>query len=330
MALSWFYTVLSISCAVASVGVAIAGQGQIWSLVAALALSGAGAGMTLIGLKFGSGSRPLGSVLSQYVALKVVGWLGTRQRRKLEEDTRSVARVQEETLLKRLRKHGHTCYGRQYDFMSMKDAADFRSRHPITTYEHYRELIQRVAAGEDKVIISEKPLILAMTSGTSGASAMLLSTKDTNTEFFLQGVTVCLDAMRKAFPATESLQRTTKFFYTPTMRQSEAAPAFEVPNEKDTLYLHLLFALKDSNVGTLESNFASTIFYAFVALQERWQELVGDIEHGQSMERCCERATAKECLSTRLSSCYRRSHRGEPVARGAQSTLPSVPSLHVL
>lgn len=158
---------------------------------------------------------------------------------------------------------------------------------------------------------------------------------------------MCLDAMRKAFPVTDSLQRTTKFFYTPTFRQSKAgipigpnsstpassrhmlnlyttpAPAFEVrawasplchkmndlqcvslkckvvsfeycfygfllivmkkvvtfitelcchlslqvPNEKDALYLHLLFALKDPSVGTLESNFASTIFYAFVALQ---------------------------------------------------------------
>lgn len=144
-----------------------------------------------------------------------------------------------------------------------------------------------------------------------------------------QGVTVCLDAMRQAFPATDSLQRTTKFFYSPTFRQSEAgipigpnsstpassrhmlnlyttpAPAFEVrddqlcldslagfrnkryfhaefvdplpllkctlvfqvPSEKDTLYLHLLFALKDPSVGTLESNFASTVFYAFSALQ---------------------------------------------------------------
>lgn len=152
---------------------------------------------------------------------------------------------------------------------------------------------------------------------------------------FHQGVAVCLEAMRKAFPATENLQRTTKFFYSPTFRQSEAgipigpnsstpassrhmlnlyttpAPAFEVPDEsfyfimyvwqntaqyllvsgvlflnlkitfngtcvcslfqvqseKDTLYLHLLFALKDPSVGTLESNFASTIFYAFSALQ---------------------------------------------------------------
>lgn len=71
-------------------------------------------------------------------------------------------------------------------FLLFLDAGDFRKRHPITTYEHYRELIGRIAAGEEQVIISEKPLILAMTSGTSGPSAMLLSTRDTNMEFFLQ------------------------------------------------------------------------------------------------------------------------------------------------
>lgn len=70
------------------------------------------------------------------------------------------------------------------------DSSDFRKRHPITTYEQYRELIGRIAAGEEKVIISEKPLILAMTSGTSGPSAMLLSTSDTNKEFFLQVIDV--------------------------------------------------------------------------------------------------------------------------------------------
>lgn len=133
------------------------------------------------------------------------------------------------------------------------DIKEFQACHPITTYTHYQDLINHIAAGEEKLIIAEKPLILAMTSGTSGSSAMLLSTKDTNTEFFLQvkslldddddgvahalrkeilliilavcfhqGVTVCLDAMQQAFPETKSLQRTTKFFYTPTFRQSEA------------------------------------------------------------------------------------------------------------
>ncbi|KAM7370745.1 hypothetical protein PAMP_010268 [Pampus punctatissimus] len=310
MAFSLFRVAVPLCVVVLSVTVAILGYNQAMPppLPAALGVCSL-AGMALIwrdiGSKMKGESRTLSSLLGQYLAVKGVGWLGRRQRRKLEADTLNVKRVQEETLLRRLKKNEHTCYGRQYDFSSIRDSDDFRARHPITTYEHYRELIIRIAAGEEKVIIAEKPLSLAMTSGTSGASAMLLSTKDTNTEFFLQGVTVCLDAMQQAFPASDSLQRTTKFFYTPTFRQSEAgipigpnsstpassrhmlnlyttpAPAFEVPSEKDTLYLHLLFALKDPSVGTLESNFASTVFYAFIALQERWQELVEDIERGK-------------------------------------------------
>ncbi|XP_064177890.1 GH3 domain-containing protein isoform X1 [Anguilla rostrata] len=258
-----------------------------------------------IGWRVKVDNRSLGSLLTQYVAIKVVGWLGKRQRERLEADTRDIRKAQEETLLKRLRKNANTYYGRLYEFSSIKDCVTFCQLHPLTGYEHYCDLVKRVAAGEEGVLIAEKPLILAMTSGTSGASSMLLSTKDTNTEFFLQGVAVCLDAMRKAFPASDSLQRTVKFFYAPTFRQSEAgipigpnsstpassrhmlalyttpAPAFQVPSEPDALYLHLLFALKDPSVGTLESNFASTVFYAFRFLQERWSELVEDVELGR-------------------------------------------------
>ncbi|XP_041670890.1 GH3 domain-containing protein [Cheilinus undulatus] len=310
MPFSLFHVALPVFIAVLSVLVAVIGHNLAMPppLPAVLGVCSL-AGMALIwrdiSSKMKGKNRTLGSLLSQYLAVKGVGWLGRRQRRKLEADTQNVKQVQEETLLTRLRKNANTCYGRQYDFSSITDSSVFRTRHPITTYDHYRDLISRIAAGEEKVILAEKPLILAMTSGTSGPSAMLLSTKDTNTEFFLQGVAVCLEAMRTAFPATDSLQRTTKFFYTPTFRQSEAgipigpnsstpasskhmlnlyttpAPAFEVPSEKDTLYLHLLFALKDRSVGTLESNFASTVFYAFSALQDRWQELVDDIEQGK-------------------------------------------------
>ncbi|XP_017290095.1 GH3 domain-containing protein [Kryptolebias marmoratus] len=309
MGFSWTRLLVLLCFAVLSVFVAVSEQlpeiPLLPTSVCVLSLSGMALIWRHINSKMKGENRTLSSLLSQYAAVKVVGWLGRRHRRKLEADTLKATQVQEETLLKRLRKNADTRYGRRYDFSSVKDAADFRACHPLTSYEHYSELIRRIAAGEEKVIIAEKPLILAMTSGTSGSSSMLLSTRDTNTEFFTQGVTVCLDAVRQAFPETDTLQRTTKFFYNPTFRQSEAgipigpnsstpassrhtlnlyttpAPAFEVPSEKDTLYLHLLFALKDPSVGTLESNFASTVFYVFTALQERWQELVEDIERGQ-------------------------------------------------
>lgn len=47
----------------------------------------------------------------------------------------------------------------------------------------------------------------------------------------------------------------------------------KVVNEQHALYLHLLFALKDATVGILESNFVSTIFYAFTALQVQHSQL---------------------------------------------------------
>ncbi|MBN3315921.1 GHDC protein, partial [Atractosteus spatula] len=249
--------------------------------------------------------RSLGSLLNHYLAVRVLGWLGRRQRRRLESDTRAVQRVQEETLLGRLRKNAETSYGRLHGFGSIQDGEVFRERHPLTGYEDYRELVERVAGGEAGVLTAERPSVLALTSGTSGSSSMLLSTRDTSTEFFLQGVAVCLDAMHSAYPVTQSLQRTAKFFYNPTWHQSEAgipigpnsstprssrqllslyttpAPAFEVPTEPEALYLHLLFAVKDPSLGTLESNFACTIYYAFCALQERWRELAEDVELGR-------------------------------------------------
>lgn len=76
--------------------------------------------MGLISLKIKGENRTLRSLLSQYVAVKVVGWLGKLQRRKLEADTLKVKEIQEETLLKRLRKNANTYYGRQYDFCSIK------------------------------------------------------------------------------------------------------------------------------------------------------------------------------------------------------------------
>lgn len=73
-----------------------------------------------ISSKMKAEKRTLSSLLSQYLAVKGVGWLGRRQRRKLEADTVNVRQVQEETLLRRLSKNANTSYGRQYDFSSIK------------------------------------------------------------------------------------------------------------------------------------------------------------------------------------------------------------------
>lgn len=81
------------------------------------------AGMALIwrdiSSKIKDEKRTFSSLLGHYLAVKAVGWLGRRQRQKLEADTLNVKQVQEETLLKRLRKNANTCYGKQFDFSSI-------------------------------------------------------------------------------------------------------------------------------------------------------------------------------------------------------------------
>ncbi|MBN3275655.1 GHDC protein, partial [Polyodon spathula] len=281
-----------------------------WLPLVALGASLLGSGVALLLLlwkkdvswRLKGQKRPLGSLLSHYLVLRVVGWLGRRQRQRLETDTLDIRRVQEDTLLQRIHRNQNTEYGQLYRFAEIKNAEMFQRLHPLTRYDHYSEFIRRVARGEENVLIAERPSILAMTSGSSD---MLLSTRATDREFFMQGIAVGLHAMFNTFPETQSLQKTAKLWYTPTWQQSEAgipigtnssthnssrhvlnlystpAPAFQIPTEPETLYIHLLFALKDPTLGTLEANFASIIYYAFDALRERWQELVEDIRQGR-------------------------------------------------
>ena len=51
--------------------------------------------------------------------------------------------------------------------------------------------------------------------------------------------------------------------------------------EPEALYIHLLFALKDRNLGILEANFAQLVYSGLLALQTQWKLLVDDIERGR-------------------------------------------------
>ncbi|XP_062859972.1 GH3 domain-containing protein [Trichomycterus rosablanca] len=251
--------------------------------------------------KCAGGGCSVFSAVHQYMYIRWVTWVGRRQRQQLEKDTLNVRTAQETTLLKHLRSSKDTLYGQKYQFSSITDSKDFREHHPITTCDHYEKLIQQVAAGEKKVLVTETPL-LTMTSGSSGSSKMLLNTKEINKEYFSQGVSVCADVLTKAFPNMPRFLKTFRLCYPHAERYSDAgvrigatrssaglmfhmytspAPVFQVRNETSALYLQLLFALKEKNVGTVECTFCSALFDAFRFLEVRWEELVDDIQVGR-------------------------------------------------
>ena len=245
------------------------------------------------------------SAVDHYFTVSGVSWLGWYMRRKLEDSTKDVVKAQNETLLARIEENKGTEYGRRFQFSEIKSREDFVKKHPLTRYSHYEPYIERMMKGEKNVLTADQPVIFAVTSGTSGKSSIIPMLKKQQGTFFTQGISVLYGSMVEAFPKTNSLQKNMKFFYVPRLRMAEcgiqigpnsSSPAnskrilslystpeagFEILTEPEALYIHLLFGLKDRNLGIIEANFSSLIYAAFRSLAFNYEQLVTDIEKGQ-------------------------------------------------
>lgn len=74
-----------------------------------------------------------------------------------------------------LKQNANTEYGRDFNFSKVTSVDDFRKKHPLTRYEHYKSYIKRIHDDKgDGVMGTSKPYILAMTSGTSGREILPL------------------------------------------------------------------------------------------------------------------------------------------------------------
>ncbi len=77
------------------------------------------------------------------------------------------AAAQEGVLHRFLQIYAQTDYGAQHGAAQVATLADYRRAFPITTYEDYRPLIQRVMAGEVRLLLNEEPIGWAITRGTT-------------------------------------------------------------------------------------------------------------------------------------------------------------------
>ena len=87
---------------------------------------------------------------------------------KYEKATMCPLDVQKERLLSIVTKNKKTEYGQRWGFGSIKSIADYQRLVPVVTYEDIRGYVDRVTAGEKKVLTAEDPVMFARTSGTMG------------------------------------------------------------------------------------------------------------------------------------------------------------------
>lgn len=75
--------------------------------------------------------------------------------------------AQEEVLGRLLKDYAQTEYGAQHGADQVGTLEDYRRAFPIATYEDYQPLIERVMAGEVRLLLTEDPMGWAITRGTT-------------------------------------------------------------------------------------------------------------------------------------------------------------------
>jgi hypothetical protein len=84
------------------------------------------------------------------------------------------AKAQEMVLHRLLGDYAKTDYGAQHGAAQIDTVADYRRAFPVSTYEHYRPLIQRVMTGDVGLLLAEEPVGWAITRGTTAGESKFI------------------------------------------------------------------------------------------------------------------------------------------------------------
>jgi auxin responsive GH3 family protein len=237
--------------------------------------------------------------------------LGSSAIRQFHTDCDDAVAVNENLLLELTDRCKDTVYGKDHDLVSIRSREEFRRKHPITTHEHYQPYIDRVYDGQSNVMFPGLPRMIATTSGTSGTFKLIPVPDLQRKVFFTKGIAITFDALQQGVKHPDNdelnwpnlqknckLMHEPKFNYSPSnfkvgpnssspndnksLLQLYTTPedAFEVQTEMELLFLHVLFALLDKNLGFVESNFANRVLNFFVLMDDQWETLLHSIETG--------------------------------------------------
>ncbi|CAL1155246.1 unnamed protein product [Cladocopium goreaui] len=247
------------------------------------------------------------SAVQQYMLYTPMRYLGELRLRQVLYDASRAEAVQKDLLQKLLKRHQETAYGAHAQLRSINSWEAYRRAQPITQYSDYTAHLHRIHRGEPDVLSPGPAPRLAMTSATAGEPKFLPEAMDLGQTFHRRGGLVALAVLHRYFPeATETLQRSLKLAFRAQKLQLDSgvvlgckrAPdspnfdrllcaysspkaAYDIMHEPDAMYAHVLFALKDRDLGMLEANFASNICDFFDFLRDHSESLASDLEQGR-------------------------------------------------
>lgn len=208
-----------------------------------------------------------------------------------------------------MRASAQSKYGKQYNFAALSTVEMLRDQHPITDLDDYRDVVNAVAGGDISALFGPQVGIKQLTElpNPLGAARMVVTTEDQSRAQYLYGSMVAFDTLCNWIPTVFQPQRTLRLMHKPALRQADGSgirigplasspedvqstaalystpmEAYECTDQRDTLYLHVLFALRDRDLGQIECDAASGVLDALTVLDDPRMRLslVGDIAKG--------------------------------------------------
>ena len=225
--------------------------------------------------------------------------------RKFNKQAKNPRYAQERFLAERMQRDANTVYGKQHHFSSIKCLEDLRKKHPLTTYEHYEEYVQRMADGEKDVLICEPLQRFGITSGTTGKGKLIPLPKSRMWGIGPTLQTMWQGAASRRIGSGSPLQKDIINYVNPRPTTTAGgeivgpihlytddlkwimSPILSVPwevtsvsTEHEAQYITLLFGLRDRNISRFMGPFSSQVHKVMSRLEKHWQQLVNDIRTG--------------------------------------------------
>ena len=243
----------------------------------------------------------------------VSGWLSRlfvrvalRRKLRFDRDAAQAAQVNDQTLMAILRRNRRCEFGRRHNFAQIDSPSTFRRSLPLATHDDFRADIERMSNGARNVLCVDTLSGFGLTSGTTGKSKLVPISNPQRRQTALAMMFLPQGFVADLLPETQRggrgllLLNATVPGQTPSglpvgpgtalgMRKmlrmsslfwTSPPESYQVPNQADALYVHLLFALISGDAHYISAPFASTVLDLFHTLELRAAELVYDVRHG--------------------------------------------------
>lgn len=220
--------------------------------------------------------------------------------------TKNSDKVNSNTLLNILSLNSSSEYGLKYNFKKIHSAEEYKNTVPITTYTDYEKYIDKMANGEKNILVNYPISYFGHTSGTTGSQKLIPVTKKSQKfaakymallvpkfsyNNFKYGYTYGRGLMISDIVMTTYTKGGTPICSATSGGMKSIKPilslmytspieVMEIKDRETSLYLHLLFALKEKNLMYISAVFISSILDLLRFLEDNYKKLIKDIRTG--------------------------------------------------